>query len=73
MGYIPCAPVRPMLAFDIDLLEFVTIGSHYMAPNVAGWSSVLQHFLSICRYLVGEKVCAYLIRVLYGIKESFRT
>ncbi len=56
MGYFPCAPVRPTLAFDINLLEFVTIGSHHMAPNVTGWSSVLQYFLSIRGYLVGEKV-----------------
>ena len=44
-----------------------------MATNVAGWSSVLQYFLSIRGYLVGEKVHAYLIRVLYSIKESCKT
>ena len=54
MGYFPCAPIRPTLAVDINLLEFVSIASHHMAPNVTGWSSTLQHFLSIRGYLVGE-------------------
>ena len=73
MGYFPCAPVRPTFAFDINLLEFVTIGSHYMAPNVTGWSSALQYFLSIRGYLVGGKVCKFLARVSYRKEESFRT
>ena len=72
MGYFPCAPVRPTLAFDINLLEFVTIASHHMAPNVAGWSNALQYFLSIHRYLVGEKVCAFLSWVSEGTEASFR-
>ena len=64
MGYFPCAPICPTLAIDINLLEFVSIASHHMAPNVAGWSSSLQYFLSIRGYLVGEKVCALLTMVL---------
>ena len=73
MGYFPCAPICPTLAFDINLLEFVTIGSHHMAPNVTGWSSTLQYFLSIHGYLVGEKVHAFLTWLLYGTEESIRT
>jgi len=57
MGYFPCAPVRPTLTFDINLLELVTIASHHMAPNVTGWSSSLQEFLLLRGYLLGEKVC----------------
>ena len=72
MGYFPCALVHPMLTFNINLLEFVTIVSHHMAPNVAGWSNALQYFLSICRYLVGEKVRAFLSWVLEGTEASFR-
>ena len=56
MGYFPCAPVRPTLTFDINLLEFVTIASHHMAPNVMGWSSSLQEFLSLRGYLLSKKV-----------------
>jgi len=56
IGYFPCVPVRPMLAFDINLLELVTIASHHMAQNVAGWSSSLQEFLLIHGYPLGEKV-----------------
>jgi hypothetical protein len=69
MGYFPCAPVRPTLAFDINLLEFVTIGSHHMAPNVAGWSSTLQYFLSIRGYLVGEKVRVFLTRFRMALRS----
>jgi hypothetical protein len=61
MGYFPCAPVHPSLAIDINLLEFVTIASHHMAPNVLGWANTLQCFLSICGYLIGEKVQNLLI------------
>ena len=73
MGYFPCAPIRPTLAFDINLLEFVTIASHHMAPNVTGWSHTLQYFLSIRGYLFGENVRAFFTGVSYGTEESFRT
>jgi len=73
MGYFPCTPVCPTFAFDINFLKFVTIGSHHMAPNVTGWSSTLQSFLSIRGYFVGEKVREFLTRVSYGTEESFRT
>ena len=73
MGYFPCAPTRPTLAIDINFLEFVSIASHHMAPNVAGWSAAIQSFLSIRGYLGGEKVHISLTRVLYRAEESFRT
>ncbi len=73
MGYFPCAPIHPTLAFDMNFLEFVTIALHNMVPNMTGWSGTLQYFLNIHRYLVGEKVHAFLTRVLYGTEESFRT
>jgi hypothetical protein len=69
MGYFPCALVRPTLAFNINLLEFITIGSHQMAPNVAGWSSTLQYFLSIRGYLVSEKVCIFLSRFCVALRN----
>ena len=59
MGYFPCAPTRPTLAVDINLLELVTLASHHMAPNVKGWSSTLQDFLMARGYLLGEKVCDF--------------
>ena len=56
MGYFPCAPVCPTLAFNINLLELVMVALHHMAPNVTGWSSSLQEFLLLHGYLLGEKV-----------------
>jgi hypothetical protein len=61
-----------LTVISLHLLEFVTIMLHHMAPNVTGWSSALQYFLSICQYLVGEKVCEFLPRVSNGTEESFR-
>ena len=70
MGYFPSAPIRPTLAFDINLLEFVTVASDHMAPNVTGWSNALQHFLSIRGYRFGEQVRAFLTRVSYSTEDS---
>ena len=70
MGYFPSVPIRPTLAVDINLLEFVSIGSHYMAPNVAGWSNAIQYFLSIRGYTFGEQVRAFITRVSDGTEDS---
>jgi len=67
IGYFPCAPVRPTLAIDINLLEFVTLASHNMAPNVMGWSNTLQEFLSIRGYLLGAKVQGLFVRTMFHI------
>ena len=63
MGYFPSALVRPTLALDINMLEFVAIGLH----------SEIEYYPSITKYLVCHKVRAFLIRVLYDAEESFRT
>ena len=67
IGYFPCAPVCPTLAIDINLLELVTIALHYMAPNVMGWASSLQEFLSIHGYLIGGKVRGLLTQAMFHV------
>jgi hypothetical protein len=73
IGYFPCAPVRPTLAIDINLLEFVTLASHNMAPNVMGWSNTLQEFLSIHGYLLGAKVQGLFIPPMFHVLSLYWT
>lgn len=56
MGYFPCAPVRPTLAVDIALLEFVSLNFSYLAPNVTGWAETLQTFWRTRGYILGPEV-----------------
>lgn len=44
MGYFPCAPKRPSLAFKIRLLEFIGIHTLNVAPNITAWATSLQQF-----------------------------
>ncbi|KZV83385.1 hypothetical protein EXIGLDRAFT_595291, partial [Exidia glandulosa HHB12029] len=43
-GYFPCAPKRPSLAFNLNVLEFITLHSHNVAPNVTAWATTLQQY-----------------------------
>ncbi|KIJ23227.1 hypothetical protein M422DRAFT_196196, partial [Sphaerobolus stellatus SS14] len=43
-GLFPCAPLRPSMAFDINLLELVSISMFYISPNVPGWSLTGEWF-----------------------------
>ncbi|KZV94702.1 hypothetical protein EXIGLDRAFT_611406, partial [Exidia glandulosa HHB12029] len=43
-GYFPCAPVRPSLAFNLKLLEFISIHSLNVAPNATAWAASLQQY-----------------------------
>ncbi|KZV91907.1 hypothetical protein EXIGLDRAFT_586847, partial [Exidia glandulosa HHB12029] len=43
-GYFPCAPIRPSLAFNLRLLEFISIHSLNVAPNVTAWAMTLESF-----------------------------
>ncbi|EJD46689.1 hypothetical protein AURDEDRAFT_63001, partial [Auricularia subglabra TFB-10046 SS5] len=44
MGYFPCAPRRPSIAYSIELLEFLTLHDLRVSPNATAWSSTLQEF-----------------------------
>ncbi|KZV99877.1 hypothetical protein EXIGLDRAFT_605214, partial [Exidia glandulosa HHB12029] len=43
-GYFPCAPRRPSLAFNLEMLEFITLHSMNVAPNVTAWATTLQQY-----------------------------
>jgi hypothetical protein len=51
LGFFGCAPVRPTLAVDINLLQFVSLGFLNMAPNVTGWARTIEDFLHVRGYI----------------------
>ncbi|KZV80993.1 hypothetical protein EXIGLDRAFT_629243, partial [Exidia glandulosa HHB12029] len=44
MGYFPCAPRAPSMAFSLGLLDFISIHSLNVAPNVTAWASTIETF-----------------------------
>lgn len=51
LGFFACAPIRPTLAVDINLLQFVSLGFLNMAPNVTGWARTIEEFLRVRGYV----------------------
>lgn len=43
-GYFPSAPIRPSLAFSLRILEFISLHSLNVAPNVTAWAETLQQY-----------------------------
>lgn len=43
-GYFPSAPLRPTLAFSVRVLEFISLHSLNVAPNVTAWADTLQQY-----------------------------
>jgi hypothetical protein len=60
IGFFPCAPIRPTLAVDINLLQFVSFGFLNMAPNVTGWAKTIEDFLRIRGYVFRGAVCRFI-------------
>ncbi|EJD49157.1 hypothetical protein AURDEDRAFT_59639 [Auricularia subglabra TFB-10046 SS5] len=55
MGYFPCAPKRPSLAFSIRLLEFISLHSLNVAPNITAWAATLEAFWARRGFVIQEK------------------
>jgi hypothetical protein len=60
IGFFPCAPIRPTLAVDINLLQFVSFGFLNMAPNITGWAKTIEDFLRIRGYVFCGAVCRFI-------------
>ena len=60
LGFFPCAPIRPTLAVDINLLQFVSFGFLNMAPNVSSWAKTIEDFLRVRGYVFRGAVCRFL-------------
>ncbi|KDQ08431.1 hypothetical protein BOTBODRAFT_78362, partial [Botryobasidium botryosum FD-172 SS1] len=44
LGYFPCAPNRPNIAFDLNLLELITLQLCNGTPNITAWAETLETF-----------------------------
>ncbi|KDQ13392.1 hypothetical protein BOTBODRAFT_133638, partial [Botryobasidium botryosum FD-172 SS1] len=51
-GFFPCAPLRPSMAFRLNLLELITLQGRNGAPNITAWAETLVQFLGKRRFLV---------------------
>ncbi|TRM60691.1 hypothetical protein BD626DRAFT_362079, partial [Schizophyllum amplum] len=45
IGLFPCAPYRPLLAVEIDVLDFARLLFLNVAPNVTAWCRATESFL----------------------------
>ncbi|KAL1741684.1 hypothetical protein HDZ31DRAFT_809, partial [Schizophyllum fasciatum] len=45
VGLFPCAPCRPTLAIDINVLDFVRLLFLNISPNVTAWCKAMEMFL----------------------------
>jgi hypothetical protein len=61
-GLFPCAPVRPSLAADINLLELICLNFCNLAPNVTGWAQTLVEFWRRRGYVLGPHVSHFTVR-----------
>ncbi|RDB18751.1 hypothetical protein Hypma_014627 [Hypsizygus marmoreus] len=55
LGLFPCAPVRPTLAVDMKMLEYVEELFVRSAPNITAWCDTLEAFLGNRNYKVKTK------------------
>jgi hypothetical protein len=60
-GFFPCSPIQPSVAFDINLLDLVSITAANMAPNIFGWTLSLESFWAQHGYTIGIRVSFLLI------------
>ncbi|KDQ11852.1 hypothetical protein BOTBODRAFT_113727 [Botryobasidium botryosum FD-172 SS1] len=44
LGFFPCAPSRPTIAFHLDLLQLVTLQLRNGVPNITAWAETLDAF-----------------------------
>ncbi|KIJ25089.1 hypothetical protein M422DRAFT_273977 [Sphaerobolus stellatus SS14] len=52
-GMMACSPIQPSIAFDINLMELISLTMLNMAPNVTGWTLSLETFWLRRGYTLG--------------------
>ncbi|RDB30787.1 hypothetical protein Hypma_005865 [Hypsizygus marmoreus] len=55
LGLFPCSPLRPTLAVDLNMLEYVQELFLHSSPNVTAWSDTLEAFLGTRDYKLRNK------------------
>ena len=58
-GLFPCAPNRPSLAVDVNMLQFVQELFVRSPPNQTAWCDTLEAFLDTRHYKLQTRVCAF--------------
>jgi CxC1 like cysteine cluster associated with KDZ transposases len=56
LGLFPSAPIHPMLAVNLDLLDFTSTVFKVEQPNIHGWTNSLQRFLQKWGYVLDGDV-----------------
>lgn len=56
LGLFPCSPVRPTLAVDLQMLEYVQELFVRSPPNITAWCDSLEAFLGKRNYKTKTKV-----------------
>jgi hypothetical protein len=59
-GLFPCAPIRPSLAVNIEMLEFVAQLFLNLPPNNTAWCSALEDFLLDRKFRLKDIVSLFL-------------
>jgi len=57
LGFFPCAPKRPSLAVDLNLLDLIRLYSLYTSPNITGWSQTIETYLKARGHTLRTDVC----------------
>lgn len=60
VGLFPCAPKRPTLAVDLDLLDFARLLFRNIAPNMTGLTCAIEEFLMARQQQLGTVVRVYI-------------
>lgn len=66
MGLFPCSPVRPTLAVDLNMLEYLTELFVRSPPNITAWCDTLEAFLGNRQYKIETRV-SYIIYVSLSV------
>ncbi|KIJ30560.1 hypothetical protein M422DRAFT_267904 [Sphaerobolus stellatus SS14] len=52
-GFFACSPIQPSIAFDVNLLELISLTMLNLAPNITGWTLALEAFWLKKGYTLG--------------------
>jgi len=55
-GLFPCSPMRPTLAVDLQMLDFVRELFVNAAPNTTAWCETLEGFLNARKFKLTTRV-----------------
>ncbi|KIJ35183.1 hypothetical protein M422DRAFT_83346, partial [Sphaerobolus stellatus SS14] len=58
-GLFGCAPIKPSMAFDVNLLDLISMNIMFLAPNVVGWALTLESFWQERGYSLGQRECVH--------------